>query len=194
MGKKSRREKQERNWELLQAAVALPLALVARRLAVKAWTAMTGEDPPVAGRPVYGEENKEHVRRFVAEVINKQNPDALDEFVAETYVEHSPVPGTEATRDGLRDSLRVVVAAFPDFHSREEGLIAEGDAVVYRGVASGTHQGDFMGLPATGRRFEVTELHVNRFADGLLVEHWGLLDFPEMQQQLGLAAPSGARS
>ena len=179
----------DRRWTLLQAAIAVPLTLAARRVAVKAWTLATGEDPPVAGRPVYGEDNKQALRRFVTEVINSKNLDAIDELVAETYVEHSPLQGADATREGLRASLRALFASFPDFHSHEQDLIAEGDTVVYRGLASGTHGGDFLGTPATGRRTEFAEVHINRFADGKLVEHWALLDFAVMQQQLGLAAP-----
>jgi predicted ester cyclase len=194
MAEKRKPDKEDRRWTLLQAAIAVPLTLAARRLAIKAWSLATGEDPPVAGRPVYGEENKDAVRRFVAEVINKQNLDAIDEFVADTYIEHSPLPGMDATREGLRDSLGTLFSAFPDFHSQEEDLVAEADKVVYRGLASGTHQGDFMGSSATGKRAEFTEVHITRLADGKLVEHWGLLDFQAMQQQLGLATPSLQRT
>ena len=194
MAKKRKGQKEDRRWALLQAALAVPLTLAARRLAVRAWTVATGEDPPVAGRPVYGEDNKEALRRFVTEVINKQNLDAIDELVAETYVDYSPLPGADATREGLRESLRELFAAFPDFQSHEQGLVAEADTVVYRGLASGTHRGDFMGTRATGRRAEFAEIHITRFADGKLVERWGLLDFAAMQQQLGLAPSAKQQS
>ena len=188
MPKQRTREKEERLWALLQAGISAPLVIASHKLAVRAWNVLTGEDPPVAGTPVHGEENKEAMRRFLADVINKQNPDAIDEFVAERFVEHSTLPGTGAGREALRTSLMVLFSAFPDFHSEEQELIAERDKVVYRGVARGTHQGEFMGRGPTGRRFEAAEVHIARFADGKLLEHWRLHDAAAVEQQLTVAA------
>ena len=186
--------KRDRAWAALQAGLVLPATLASHKLAVKAWTVLTGEDPPIAGTAAHGKENKETLRRFVAEVINKQSPEAIDQFVAESYLEHSPIGQVPPTREGLRDSLGALFAAFPDFRSEEQGLLAERDEVVYRGLASGTHQGEFMGAEGTGRRFEISEVHIARLADGKLVEHWAFIDFPALQQQLGLATAQPPRS
>ena len=75
---------------------------------------------------------------------------------------------------------------FPDLAVSDVDLIAEGDKVVMRHVTTGTHQGDFMGIAATGRRISVNEIHIVRLADGKIVEHWGVEDNLGMMQQLGV--------
>ncbi len=88
--------------------------------------------------------------------------------------------------------MEMFFAAFPDMRSDTTFLLADGDCVVGHHTTIGTNQGDFMGMPATGKRVEVTEIHIVRFADGRAVEHWGLVDDVSMMQQLGIMeAPAG---
>ena len=78
-------------------------------------------------------------------------------------------------------------AAFPNFEYTNEDTIAEGDKVVTRG----THEGDFMGIPATGRTVEIAVKHIARISAGKMVEHWGLIDRLSMMQQLGIIPEQG---
>ena len=138
------------------------------------------------------EENKARVHRMVEE-LNKRNLAALDEYFAADYVDHSPAPGLPATREGFKQAVTMLFTAFPDFRAIEEDLIAEGDKVVYRGIAQGTHQGEFLGMPPTGKQFTMGEIHIVRLANGQIVEHWEQSDQLGMLQQLGaIPAPGQA--
>jgi predicted ester cyclase len=136
------------------------------------------------------EENKAIVRRIPEELYNEGRLAVADEVIAPDYVEHFPLPlGWPSGLDGLRQFVTVLRAAFPDFRYTIEDEIAEGDMVVIRLTASGTHRGEFMGIPPTGNRATWTEIHVCRIADGKLVEHWANLDQLGMMQQLGVVPP-----
>ncbi len=87
--------------------------------------------------------------------------------------------------------LPVLRSAFPDLTMTPEEIIAEGDTVAARFVMQGTNTGEFMGMPPTGKRINIAGFDINRFADGKLVEHWGLTDFPKLMQQLGIEPPAG---
>ena len=131
------------------------------------------------------EENKALVRRFVDEVINGLRPEAIDELVADGYAYHAP--GMEiAGREGIAGVFAMLRAAFPDWHEDIEDLIAEGDKVVFRVTGRGTHQGEFQGVPPSGRPVTVAGTDIVRLEDGKLAEHWANFD------QLGLMAQIGA--
>jgi len=122
----------------------------------------------------------------VVEGINQKNLSVLDEVVAPDAVDHAAPPGMPPTRESAKQFLGMLLAALPDFHYAVEFTVAEGDRVAQRLNASGTMQGAFMGMPATGKRATWTETHVSRFANGKLVEHWASIDQASMMQQLGL--------
>ena len=128
------------------------------------------------------EENKELVRRFMDEVWNQMNPEAVDRFVAPEMIDHS---GQGSGKEGVQQAIGLFATAFPDWHTTIEDLVAEGDKVVMRGVASGTHRGAFMGIQPTGKRVMVPGIHIMRIADGKIVEHWAQGDYLGMMQQLG---------
>ena len=134
------------------------------------------------------EENKRRYEKFVDQVINKGNMDAVDEFIAEEFVEHDPVPGMEALsgRDAMKQMISMFRAACPDLSSTTDFLVAEGDLVVGRHTARGTQTGELMGIPASGKQFEMSEIHIVRIVDGKAVEHWGVADQMSMMQQLGV--------
>jgi predicted ester cyclase len=139
------------------------------------------------------EENKAVVRRVMEEVINEGHLDAIEELFAEDYVDHS-LPKGRSHREGLKEHHSVIRAAFPDWHTSGEYLSAEGDRVVYRGINSGTHRGEFMGLSPTGKRYSVEEIRIYRIAGGKIVEHWGLLAMMRLMKQLGATVRVGAGS
>ena len=134
------------------------------------------------------EENKRRYQEFVDQVINNGNLDAVDEFIAEDFVEHDPAPGMEAIsgRDAMKQMMSMFRAACPDLVSTTDFLVAEGDLVVGRHTTRGTQTGELMGIPATGKSFEISEIHIVRIVDGKALEHWGVEDTMSMMQQLGV--------
>src|SRR3712207_1147619 len=119
------------------------------------------------------EENKAMVRRFVEEVWNKGNLSVIVEVGSPEWVEHDPDRPEELR--GLGDAKRRVEEvrnAFPDLHVTLEDLIAEGDKVVSRWRARGTHQGELLGIPPTSRQVEFTGMRIQRISGGKLVETW----------------------
>lgn len=132
-------------------------------------------------------------RRFIEEVLNGKDLTAADELVAEDVVELDPFPGQEQGREGLKELLGMLFAAFPDQHWTIEELIAEGDKVVNRFTWRGTHRGEFMGIPPTGRRVEVKGVVIDRIVEGRIADTRILMDNLGLMQQLGaIPAPQQA--
>jgi steroid delta-isomerase-like uncharacterized protein len=130
------------------------------------------------------DENRALDRRYVTEVLDQGNLDAIDELMAPDYVGH--VPGyPPMSRADDRAMLTMLRAAFPDLRFTIEDQIADGDRVMHRLVAQGTHTGAFMGVPPTGRRVTVTGMNVNRIVDGRIAEAWGIIDMLGLLQQIG---------
>jgi len=139
------------------------------------------------------EQHKALVRRFVDEVLNANNLDALGEVCSADCISHSLPPdwpqGVEALKEIMRSGYRVL----PDLHYTIEDLIAEGDKVAVRFTRRGTHRGEFMGSAPSGRAVQWTGIDIFRIADGKLVENWSNFDQLGMMQQLGaIPAPSQA--
>ena len=132
------------------------------------------------------EEHKAIVRRFIEEVLNKKNVEAADQYVASDFVDHAAPPGMSPGLEGFKQLLNMLLNAFPDFQYTSYDLIAEGDKIVKRGTSRGTHRGEFMGIAATGKQFETSEIHIARLAGGNMVEHWESADELGMMQQLGI--------
>jgi steroid delta-isomerase-like uncharacterized protein len=135
------------------------------------------------------EDNKALNRRFVEEVINQGNTDAIDELIDPGVVDHAAPPGFPTGREGAKQFAAMMRSAFPDLHLTIEDMISEGDKVVMRSTWSGTHEGEFMGIPATGRRVTVSAIDISRVADGKMVEHWEQSDALGLMQQLGVVPP-----
>jgi steroid delta-isomerase-like uncharacterized protein len=126
------------------------------------------------------------------ELISAGDIDGFGEHVAEDFVEHEETPGFEPSKEGVKQMFRMYRAAFPDLRMEAEDVLVSGDKVVARVRATGTHQGEFMGMPATGRSAAVQLIDIIRFGeDGLAREHWGIFDALAMMQQLG-AIPAPA--
>ena len=125
--------------------------------------------------------------RRMYDSINSGDVDGFAEVIADDFVDHEELPGLAPTKEGVVTFFRMYIAAFPDLRMDPEDMIASGDKVVARVKATGTHQGDFMGMPATGKHVEVQLIDIIRFGDdGLAREHWGVLDQMTMMQQLGM--------
>ena len=137
------------------------------------------------------EENKALVRRFYEE-IDRGNLDAMDELVAEDYVDHSPppFPGLQHGRAGVKQAFQIFWEATPGYH-RIEDQIAEGDKVVTRLTALGVHERDLPGIPRTGNTLEVTATVIHRIENGQLAEKWSNKDVLGFLQQLGVIPSSG---
>jgi steroid delta-isomerase-like uncharacterized protein len=129
------------------------------------------------------------VRRFVDQVITQGKIDSAAEYVWEDVVEQVPLPGQGPGLDGLKDILRGMRAGFPDIVFSIEEQISEGDKVVSRFEWTGTHQGAFMGIPATGRPVRVWGMVIDRLVDGRIKETRILMDTLGLMAQLG-AIPS----
>ena len=135
--------------------------------------------------------NTKMVERIPLEVLNNGNFGLIDELYAPDYVERFPQPGIAPTREGFKQFAIALKTAFPDLHYVIDDAIESGDRIVHRVTASGTMKGDFMGMPATGKRATWTEIHIGRIANGRLAEHWGLVDQMGMLVQLGVVAAPG---
>jgi steroid delta-isomerase-like uncharacterized protein len=132
------------------------------------------------------EENKAVVRRFIKEVWNEHNQSITDEVVAADYLNHAAPPEHQRGITGAKRTLDWLMAAFPDTRFDIEGIIADGDMVAIRGTNSGTHEGEFAGIPPTGKHYAVEHMHWFRVADGKITEHWAVRDALGMRQQLGV--------
>lgn len=130
------------------------------------------------------EDNKERTRQFYA-AMSEGNLDAVDEYIAEDFVDHEEFPGISRDKEGVRQFFTLMRGAFPDFQMEPQEMIAEGDLVAVRAVFTGTQEGEFMGVPATGRTVQVGGFDIIRIRDGKATEHWGLMDAMTMMQQLG---------
>ncbi len=131
------------------------------------------------------------VRRLY-ELINAGEIGAFSELLADDFVEHEQTPGLEPTKEGVKSFFRMQLAAFPDLRMSAEDVFASGDKAVARVRYTGTNKGDFMGMPASGKKVDVQLIDLFLFgADGLVHEHWGVIDALAMMQQLG-AVPQGS--
>src|SRR5437588_6854138 len=137
------------------------------------------------------EQNKALVRRLFEEDLNEADPAArsrvADEIVAVDFVDHTNPPELQYGLESHKQIVNILRASFPDLYWECEEPIAEGDKVAMRVTMHGTHQGEFFGIPPTGKQITVSGIHIMRYANGKLVEHWGNNDDLGMMQQLGVA-------
>jgi steroid delta-isomerase-like uncharacterized protein len=135
-------------------------------------------------------DTKQLVTDFIEALFSKGDLEATDRYLAEDFVNHDPPFGVTPDRDGMRQSAAMIRAAFPDWHSELELLVAEDDLVVERFTASGTHSAELMGVPATGRTISLPGINIFRIRDGRITERWGRLDDLGFLRQLGIV-PAG---
>ncbi len=134
----------------------------------------------------------EATMRRLYDLINAGDVDGFDQVLAADFVEHEETPGLAPTREGVMEFFRMYIAAFPDLRFDPEDMLSSGDKVVTRARATGTHEGEFMGMPPTGKRVDAQLIDIVRFGDdGLAHEHWGVFDALAMMQQLGVVPDAG---
>lgn len=122
-------------------------------------------------------------------MLNTHDPDLVDQFVAEDYINHNPFVADG--REGNRQFWAGFFAGLPDLSATMEDLVISGDRVVGRFVYRGTHTGDLMGIPASGNAVEMRSIDIWRVQDGMFVEHWDELNLLQMFQQMGVIPPLG---
>ena len=128
---------------------------------------------------------KAMLERIFDEIINKGDLDAADELFAEDYVDHGPMGDVEG-----REAFKAIVtqwrSAVADVHCTLENVIVDGDMAGWLVRTTGTHTGDGLGFPATGKRFETVSANLGRLRDGQALEHWSEQGMLPMMMQLGL--------
>jgi steroid delta-isomerase-like uncharacterized protein len=136
------------------------------------------------------EDHKALVRRWFAE-LDAGNLEIIEELVPEDYIDHNPaIGGLSSGRQGIREYVTMLRAAFPDAHHIIEDQMAEGDKVMTRLTARGTFTGEILGYQPNGRVVEVSGIAVHRIADGQLVEHWAHLDMKGFMEKIADRAGS----
>lgn len=132
--------------------------------------------------------NKRLVDEFIQDLFTKGDLDAVDRYLTPHFINHdAPFPGAPEGAEGMRRAAEMFRQAFPDWHSDIEQLVAEGDTVVEVFTASGTHRGELMGVPGTGKNIVLPGINVFRIEGDRIAERWGRLDQLGLLQQLGLA-------
>jgi steroid delta-isomerase-like uncharacterized protein len=132
------------------------------------------------------EANKAIIRAYVETVWNQKQLDRADEVVAPDFIDHAPLPGQAPGLDGAKEKWAMYLTAVPDLRVTIEELVAEGDKVGVRRSYEGTHQGELLGIPATGKRLQVGSISIFRLAEGKIAENWEQLDRLALMQQLGV--------
>ena len=133
------------------------------------------------------EQNKAQVRRVIEEIYNRGDLGIVDEVAASNLVIHASSEEIRG-REGAKQYVGELRAGFPDLHLTVEDQIAEGDMVVTRWIARGTHTGEFQGIAPTGRKVQVAGTDIDRIIEGKTVECWVHMDQLGLMQQLGAVA------
>jgi steroid delta-isomerase-like uncharacterized protein len=132
--------------------------------------------------------NKAAFRRF-CEAMNTNDEECIaktiDEFVEPDAVIRTPLPLHVSGAEALKTVFITLHRAYPDLHVAVEDVIAEGDKVVGRNVVTGTHRGEYLGIPPTGKSVTYNEIFIFRFRNGRIAETWGVVDVLSQLRQLG---------
>jgi steroid delta-isomerase-like uncharacterized protein len=133
--------------------------------------------------------NKALFRRF-DEAVNSRDAEliakTIDDLAAPDVLIRTPLPLKTTGAEALKEVWTTLLRAFPDLHVKVEDLLAEGDKVVCRNLVTGTHLGEFMGRPPTGKSVAYSEMFIFRFVDGRIAETWGVVDSLSLMRQLGM--------
>jgi steroid delta-isomerase-like uncharacterized protein len=135
--------------------------------------------------------NKALVRRFIDEIFVQGRHASVDELLADDFVGHT-WPSTGHPKDDLKAAIERTSRGLADPQFTVEDVIAEGDRVAVRLTSSATHVGELMGMPPSGKRYSIGEIHIFRLRDGKVAEHWHQLDQMAMMRQLGALPGGGA--
>ncbi len=137
------------------------------------------------------EGNKEVIRAYVETIFNQQQVDRADELVAPDYLDHAALPGQAPGLQGAKQKWAMYLAGIPDLRVTIEELVAEADKVAVRRSYDGTHQGELLGVPPTGKHVRIGGISIFRLAGGKIAEQWEQLDRLALMQQLGVLPTPG---
>jgi len=132
------------------------------------------------------DQNKDLAKRFYDEVVNTGDVDRVPDFCTEDFVDHEEgPPGTPDGIEGVKAFVQMFHAGFPDLQATVEDVLGEGDRIVARVRFTGTHEGEFMGVPPSGKRIDVETIDIVRLEGDKAAEHWGVTDNMKLMQQIG---------
>lgn len=131
-------------------------------------------------------QNIELVRRFVEEAQTRHNLFAVDQYLSSDFVDHSVPPGLPPDREGVKIQFGMFFSALPDLQAIIHDQIGDEDKVVTRKTLRGTHQGDLMGIPPTGKTLDIEVIDILRVQNGKITDHWNLVDQLGLMRQLGV--------
>jgi len=135
------------------------------------------------------EENKRIVRAFIDTAFNKHQTDRAADYLTSDMKWHGGTLGTVEGREKVAGLVSAIVSALPDLHNAEQDIIAERDIVAVRAVVDATHQGDLLGIPASGRHVRWDAVDVYRVADGKIAEEWAADDLLAFVYGVGAYTP-----
>ena len=130
-------------------------------------------------------------RRIYDEMIGEGNMDVVDEVLHDDFVEHEAMPDMPTGKDAPKAMMAMLREAFPDLRAEVDDTIEQGNKLAVRCRFLGTHQGEFMGVPATGRSIEINVMDVLEFEGDQVIAHWGVMDSAGLMEQLGADGPPG---
>jgi steroid delta-isomerase-like uncharacterized protein len=138
-------------------------------------------------------DNRELARQFYEVVFNAGELDRVEEFCTPDLVDHEETPeGLPDGIEGVKAFVRMFRDGFPDLHASVEDVLADGDRVATRVRLTGTHEGEFMGIPPSGNKIEIETMDIVRVENGKAAEHWGLTDGMALMTQIGALSPDAA--
>lgn len=142
---------------------------------------------------VSAEANRELVARYYAAVGAAGDLTDLETFISPEYIDHNAEPGSPRGPELVRAHFTAIRTTFPDFSMSIEQMLADGDFVVTRVSGRGTHDGEWMGIPPSGRVVHLRGINIDRIATGRIAEHWGEADTVGMLVQMGVDPFAGRR-
>ena len=128
--------------------------------------------------------------RIVEEAFNQGDLDAFEELISDDFVEHEDLPpDVPQGKAAPRAMITMMRDGFSDFRVTVEDMLQDGNKVITRSRFTGTHDGEFMGIPPTGKKFDVAVIDIIEFRNDQAIAHWGVMDNAAMMEQLGVAGP-----
>ncbi len=137
------------------------------------------------------EQNKALERRWYEEVWNQGNVASYEELASPDLVVHNPPPGITPDFEGSKQAISIHRTGYPDMHFELHDQIAEGDKVVTSATLTGTHRGEWVGIPPTGKQVSIEFISIQRWRGGKIVEAWLAMDMLGWMQQLGVVPAPG---
>jgi steroid delta-isomerase-like uncharacterized protein len=157
-------------------------------------TASQATPVEVGREPVANEEQNISTVLARIDAVNRVDLDALDQYYTPDYVEHNALGPMPPGLEGVKQTYLKFIEGMPDQHFEVEQVFAEGDKVVVRGVITGTHKGEFFGIPPTNKQLRWTGIELVGMRDGKVAERWLLTDLMGMMQQMGLGPGQGQQN